>query len=116
MSEQGSTFGLSAYGGEGWSPRTATTAAELGNVWGACGIDSEWRPLRSVLLHRPGRELEASNSPNDVQMLAPIDVARAGEEHDALAQAYRDNQVIVHDVDPGVRRARTRCSARTWCS
>ncbi len=101
MSQQQSTFGLSAYGGEGWSPRSDGMAAELGKVWGACGIDSEWCTLRAVLLHRPGRELQASNNPNDVQMLAPVDVARAGEEHDAMAQAYRDNQVVVHLVEPG---------------
>ena len=101
MSEQGSTFGLSAYGGDGWSPRVDHTGTEIGRIWGACGMDSEWRRLRAVLLHRPGAELEASNNPNEVQMLAPIDVARAGEEHDALAQAYRDNQVTVHMVDPG---------------
>ena len=77
MSQQQSTFGLSAYGGEGWSPRSDGMAAELGNVWGACGIDSEWCTLQAVLLHRPGRELQASNNPNDVQMLAPVDVARA---------------------------------------
>ena len=100
MSQQQSTFGRSAYGGEGWSPRNQDTGAELGGVWGACGMDSEWRRLRAVLLHRPGAELEASNDPNAVQMLAPIDVARAGEEHDAMAQAYRDHQVTVHTVEP----------------
>lgn len=82
MSQRQSTFGLSAYGGEGWSPRSDSMATELGGVWRACGIDSEWRTLRAVLLHRPGPELEASNDPNDVQMLAPIDVARAGEERE----------------------------------
>jgi len=101
MSQRQSTFGLSAYGGEGWSPRSDSMATELGGVWRACGADSEWRTLRAVLLHRPGPELAACNDPNDVQMLAPIDVARAGEEHDAMSQAYRDNQVTVHMVEPG---------------
>lgn len=100
MSPEQSTFGLSAYGGEGWSPRGDDTGAELGGVWAACGIDSEWRRLRAVLLHRPGRELEASRQPNDVQMLASIDVGRAGEEHDAMAEAFRDSQVTVHAVEP----------------
>jgi N-dimethylarginine dimethylaminohydrolase len=103
MGPQQSTFGLSAYGGEGWSPRSESMAGELGNLWAACGIDSEWRTLRAVLLHRPGAELDASGKPNAVQMLAPIDVARAGEEHDAMAQAYRDCQVTVHLVEPGAR-------------
>lgn len=100
MEQQQSTFGLSAYGGEGWSPRTQGLETEIGGIWAACGIDSEWRRLRAVLLHRPGAELEASTNPNQVQMLAPIDVPRAGEEHDALAEAYRDAQVTVHMVEP----------------
>lgn len=103
MSQTKSTFGLSAYGGEGWMPRHAGTASEIGDVWGACGIDSEWRTLRAVLLHRPGQELAASENPNQVQMLARIDVARAGEEHDAMAQAFRDSQVSVHGVEPAGR-------------
>ena len=100
MSPRQSTFGLSPYGGAGWSPRTDDTSAEIGNLWRACGLDSEWTTLRAVLLHRPGAELEASSSPNDVQMLAPIDIIRAGEEHDAMTQAYRDCQVEVHMVEP----------------
>lgn len=100
MSPEQSTFGLSAYGGEGWSPRGDDTGAELGGVWADCGINSEWRRLRAVLLHRPGRELEASRQPNEVQMLASIDVGRAGEEHDAMAEAFRDSRVTVHMVQP----------------
>jgi arginine deiminase len=67
-------------------------ATELGNVWAACGIDSEWRVLQAVLLHRPGREMRASSNPNAVQMLAAVDEARAGAEHDAMARAYREGQ------------------------
>lgn len=103
MGSRQSTFGLSPYGGDGWSPRSDSMAEEVGRLWSACGLDSEWRRLRAVLLHRPGEELEASNNPNAVQMLAPIDVARAGEEHDAMTQAYRDNQVTVHMVEPDSR-------------
>jgi arginine deiminase len=100
MGPRQSTFGLSPYGGEGWLPRNDDTGAEIGTLWSACGLDSEWTTLRAVLLHRPGAELEASSRPNDVQMLAPIDVIQAGEEHDAMAQAYRDNRVTVHMVEP----------------
>ena len=41
MSPRQSTFGLSPYGGEGWSPRTDDTSAEIGTLWRACGLDSE---------------------------------------------------------------------------
>jgi len=97
------TFGSAAYGGENWSQRTAPHRDELAadGLWGPAGQDSEWKPLKQVLLHRPGDELSAShNDPDKVQMLAPIDVERAAVEHDAMAQAFRDEGVTVHYVDP----------------
>lgn len=100
MSSRKSTFGTSAYGGEGWSPRTDRLRGEIGGIWADCGIDSEWRTMKSVLLHRPGDELHASSDPNAVQMLDRIDVPTAQAEHDALADAFRENGVEVHYVDP----------------
>ena len=89
-----------AYGGTGWRPRRATHREEIGRQWRACGIDSEWRPLRAVLLHKPGPELAASAEPDMVQMLAPLDLARAQAQHEALAEAYRNAGVTVHALDP----------------
>lgn len=90
----------SAYGGAGWQPRGRSTRAEIGALWAPCGLDSEWAPLRAVLLHRPGSELGASADPDAVNMLAPLDLARAQEQHDALARAYRDAGVTVHLLEP----------------
>jgi arginine deiminase len=89
-----------AYGGEGWSPRAQTLSQELGTVWGASGINSEWGRLKAVLLHRPGEELAASQDPQRVQMLAPMDVALAQAEHDGMAAAYEEAGVTVHYVAP----------------
>lgn len=89
-----------AYGGEGWSPRTASLRQEIGGVWGACGVATEWSPLKAVLLHRPGPEMEELTDPDAAQMLAPLDADRAQQQHDALAQAYRDAGVAVHYVEP----------------
>jgi len=75
-----------AYGGEGWSPRTAPLRDEIGGLWARCGLRDEWGRLRAVLLHRPGPEL-AVPDPDAAQLLAPVDPARAAAEHDALAQA-----------------------------
>ena len=100
MSRTRSTFGASAYGGPGWSGRTKSLRAELGDVWAACGVGNEWGRLRAVLLHRPGPELVSADDPDAVQMLAPIDLAEAQKEHDALAQAYRDAGVQVYAVEP----------------
>jgi arginine deiminase len=99
------THSRSAYGGAGWQPRTASTREELGVLWGACGLNSEWAPLRAVLLHRPGPELSASADWEAVNMLAPLDLARAQEQHDMLAQAYRDAGVAVSYLDPPERPA-----------
>ena len=69
-------------------------------MWGACGVTTEWSPLKAVLLHRPGVELEEVTDPEEAQMLAPIDAGRAQRQHDGLAQAYRDAGVVVHYVEP----------------
>ncbi len=89
-----------AYGGAGWSPRTASLRQEIGGVWGTCGVATEWSPLEAVLLHRPGQELDELTDPDQAQMLAPLDADRARQQHDDLAQAYRDAGVTVHYVEP----------------
>ena len=101
MTEHKSTFGSSAYGGGGWSERVRAHRDEIGDLWTDCGIDNEWSRLRAVLLHRPGDELAASaDDPDAVQMLEPVDAAKARDEHDAMAEAFRANGVAVHYVEP----------------
>jgi N-dimethylarginine dimethylaminohydrolase len=96
-----SSFGSAAYGGDNWSPRLDTHRQELGKLWAGCGIDSEWRLLKSVLLHCPGEELDSGrDDPDAVQMLDVVDLVRAREEHAAMAEAYRSAGVDVHMVDP----------------
>jgi arginine deiminase len=89
-----------AYGGEGWSPRSASLHEEIGRLWAACGVATEWQPLQAALLHRPGPEVTAGEEPNAAQMLAQIDLTVAREQHDNLVQAYRDAGVAVHYVEP----------------
>ena len=92
----------SAYGGHGWSQRTLDHREELGSVWASCSLDNEYAPLRAVLLHRPGNELlAAADDPDRVQMLEPLNIAKAQEEHDQMAATYRSLDVAVHYVDPG---------------
>ena len=94
-------FETSAYGGPGWSGRTSTHHQEIGDLWAACGQNSEWAQLKSVLIHRPGEEIAAAaENPDAVQMLAPVDLGRARAQHDAMAAAYRVAGVEVHNVDP----------------
>lgn len=100
MADRSNPLNHSAYGGPGWSPRTNPLNAELGSVWKECGINSEYAPLKTILLHRPGNELIASNDPKKVQMLEKIDLAKAQDQHDALAETYQNAGVEVHHVDP----------------
>jgi len=100
MPHEAKAIDAAAYGGPGWVGRSTCLREELGGIWAACGIDSEWAPLRAVLLHRPGPELVSADDPDAVQMLAPIDLGKAQAEHDAIAQAYRDQGVEVHLVAP----------------
>lgn len=96
------SFDTAAFGGEGWSPRTRSHAREIGDIWAACGIDSEWQPLKSVLVHRPGPELAVSpDQVNTCQMATPLDLEKARAEHDAMVDIYRKNQVDVQVVTPG---------------
>ena len=89
------------FGGDGWSPRTLSLQQELGTHWRACGINSEWAPLKTVLLHSPGDELAASLDDYDaVQMLEPLDVPRAQAQHDDIAAAYKKFGVDIFFVDP----------------
>ena len=88
-----------AYGGDAWSPRTAPLHDEIGRLWAPCGLRDEWSALRAVLLHRPGAEL-AVPDPDAAQLLEPDDPAGAAAEHEAMAQAYREEGVLVRAVEP----------------
>lgn len=88
-----------AYGGPGWSPRVAALRQEIGTVWRECGVASEWSPLKAVLLHQPGPELEKVHHPDTAQMLDTPDVALARQQHDALAQAFREFGIAVYYIE-----------------
>ncbi|MCJ7625843.1 MAG: arginine deiminase family protein, partial [Anaerolineaceae bacterium] len=72
---------------------------EIGSLWANCGLNSEWAPLKQVLLHTPGPELSAAD-PESAQQLETPDWQVARTQHDAIAQAYRDAGISVHYVDP----------------
>ena len=60
-------------------------------------VTSEIKPLKKVLLHRPGREL-LNLTPNTLEELLFDDIPYlkvAEEEHDAFSQVLRDNGVEV---------------------
>ncbi len=64
---------------------------------GGLGADSEVGRLRTVMLHRPGPELQRLTPRNNDRLLfdgVPW-VARAQDEHDAFAQSLRDRDIEV---------------------
>ena len=95
-------YTAAAYGGPGWSPRTTSLRQEIGTVWRECGVSSEWSPLRAVLLHQPGPELAEVNEPDKSQMLDALDVDLARQQHDALAQAFREFGIAVYYIESAV--------------
>ena len=68
-------------------------------LYGDFGVDSEVGRLRSVLMRRPGKEIEGITDPAAVAMKEIWDVGKVREEHDALAEIYRSNGVEVHYIE-----------------
>ncbi len=86
-------------GGGGFRPRDGTLAGDVGRHWSPCGVVREWDPLRAVLLVRPPASLARVEDPDAALMLARVDLGRIRGECDALAAAYRANDVEVQVVD-----------------
>lgn len=102
MQTKNNAVDTAAFGGQGWSPRIRSHAMEIGDIWAGCGLDSEWKPLKTVLVHRPGAELFVSrDQANACQLAESLDVQKAGEEHDRMVTIYRENQVEVQMLTPG---------------
>jgi len=86
------------HGGAGWVPRTSSLAEELGRgeVWHRCGVRAEWEPLREVVLHWPGEELNFPGPPDHQLMLARPDLDRLRHQTEGLVQCYEQAGVVVH--------------------
>jgi N-dimethylarginine dimethylaminohydrolase len=90
----------SAYGGKRWTGREKSMREEIGSIWRSCGINSEWAELKAVLLHRPGEEFEAIEDPDEVNMIDIPEPTLSGNQHDALAEAFRRESIDVMYVNP----------------
>jgi arginine deiminase len=100
MNSKQPKYEKAAYGGDKWSPRIRTHRDEIGFLWMSCGVNSEWQTLKSVLLHPPGSELTTLSDPDAVQMLVVPNLDIALQQHEAIAQAYRNAGVSVYYVNP----------------
>jgi arginine deiminase len=97
-----SCYQASAYGGNNWSPRTISHRDEIGSLWTKCGIGSEWRSLKAVMLHPPGEELSQIQDPESVQMLAIPNLELAQKQHQIISRSYRRAGITVHYVNPNI--------------
>jgi N-dimethylarginine dimethylaminohydrolase len=89
----------SAHGGDGWVPRTADMPAELGSLWADCGVTAECGELKSVLMRRPGPEIDNVPDYRAALWLGEIDPPRARSQHDAFVDFYRSHGVRVSFID-----------------
>ncbi len=95
------SFGTAAYGGDGWSPRLRTHSQELGDIWSKCGIDSEYKTLKAVLVHRPGLEMQLPEEKiNEFQFAEGLILEGAQSEHDLMVEIYQNNNVMVNYIAP----------------
>lgn len=86
--------------GERWFADSNSFQADMQKVWGDWGVHSEIGRLRSVLMRRPGKECEDLEKTYDYyRWKAPMDMGLAREQHDRLAQVYRDHGITVHYVE-----------------
>ena len=106
---------LSCHGGLPSAPRgTAVRAGEL-VVTTTHGTDSEIGQLRTVLVHRPGGELQRINPRHAGGLLLRAQpwVSKAREEHDVLCQVLRDQGTDVLYLTELLQDALEYASART---
>ncbi|SCJ91824.1 N(G)%2CN(G)-dimethylarginine dimethylaminohydrolase [uncultured Eubacterium sp.] len=86
-----------------------TFREDLEKVWGnQWSVTSEIGRLRSVLMHRPGKEIEGIKDPSKIYFRDFIDVEKARWEHDQLVQVYKDHGIevnYVEEMDPGCPNA-----------
>lgn len=85
--------------GERWFALESEFTQDLPMYWGDWGVDSEVGRLRSVLLRRPGPEVEALTDPAEARWLELMDASVARSQHDALAEIYRQHGVEVHYIE-----------------
>ncbi len=86
--------------GERWFANETPFKDQMKDYWGEWGLNSEIGKLRAVLLRRPGSEIEGMEQTyKKYRWLAPMDPVKAREEHDQLAQIYRDHGATVHYLE-----------------
>lgn len=87
----------SAYHGGSWQPRILAHDQELNarKHWSNFGINSEWRPLRKVMLYRVPQRAPRCPRPEKIQHLRRVDWRILGQEMLSLSRVLKKNGVEV---------------------
>lgn len=84
-------------------PNYTEMEAEVERYWGKpWGANSEIGRLRTVLVHRPGPELQAIDDPTRWLWVGKPDTAKCQQEHDAMVEVLRGEKVEVINLDRSV--------------
>lgn len=89
---------IDAIPGERWFPKETSFEEDMKLYWGDWGVASEVDTLKAVLMRRPGKEIENFDY-KQVRFKEPIDVQKFREQHDNLAEIYKDHGVKVYYVE-----------------
>lgn len=89
---------IDAIPGERWFPKETSFKEEMNLYWGDWGVSSEVDTLKAVLMRRPGKEVENFDY-KKVRFKAPIDVDKFRQQHDNLAQIYKEYGVKVYYIE-----------------
>lgn len=98
MTNENKIIDIDAIPGERWFPKESSFEEDMKLYWGDWGVASEVDTLRAVLMRRPGKEVENFDY-NAVRFAAPIDPEKFRQQHDNLAQVYRDHGVKVNYIE-----------------
>lgn len=98
MSLDTKKFDIDAIPGERWFPKESSFEEDIQLYWGDWGVASEVDTLKAVLMRRPGKEVESFDY-KEVRFKEPIDVLKFRQEHDNLAQIYKEHGIKVYYVE-----------------
>ncbi len=91
-----------AYQGDGWKPREKSMGREIreGRIWSGFFSNSEYAPLKAVLLHIPDPGTPATDDVNLIQHLEPIDYRLLNRQLQILSETYEQLGISVFHIKP----------------
>ncbi len=93
---------FSAYHGGNWQEiqrkESFSQEKQAGQPWRNSGYDSEYMPIKEVVLRIPGNEIRDMVDPSAVQFLSVPDHAALLKEMEDLVDLYREMRITVHTI------------------